>query len=170
MDYVALGHLHKYHYVTQSPVPIAYSGSPLAYSFSESEQEKFVLLLESKEGANLQVKVLSLVSGLTLVQKRFNSIDEAIEWLVHNPDFLVDLTVKVSHGINAEDRIRLFRAHQNIISLIPERDAAGDESIENELSPFENMEFLFTEFYKSSNQHPPSEEVMSLFKEIIAQS
>lgn len=39
-DYVALGHLHR----PQSPAPNAhYSGSPLAYSFSESSDDKCIL-------------------------------------------------------------------------------------------------------------------------------
>jgi len=39
-DYVALGHLHR----AQEPAPgVRYSGSPLAYSFSEAGQKKIVL-------------------------------------------------------------------------------------------------------------------------------
>lgn len=39
-DYVALGHLHR----TQEPAPgVRYSGSPLAYSFSEAGQQKVIV-------------------------------------------------------------------------------------------------------------------------------
>lgn len=47
MDYVALGHLHGRHTLTES---IRYSGSPLAYSFSEADHRKGSWLVEL--GAN----------------------------------------------------------------------------------------------------------------------
>src|SRR3546814_18907762 len=43
MDYVALGHLHGRHTLTDS---IRYSGSPLAYSFSEADHRKGSWLVE----------------------------------------------------------------------------------------------------------------------------
>lgn len=43
IDYVALGHLHGRHTLTES---IRYSGSPLAYSFSEADQRKGSWLVE----------------------------------------------------------------------------------------------------------------------------
>ncbi len=50
-DYVALGHLHRPQNVTAPAAQplIRYSGSPLAYSFSEAEQEKSVTLVEIGE-------------------------------------------------------------------------------------------------------------------------
>ena len=43
-DYVALGHLHNPNALNEER--IKYSGSPLAYSFSESNQQKGVRLIE----------------------------------------------------------------------------------------------------------------------------
>jgi len=40
IQYVALGHLHKEQVIDYQPCPIVYSGSPLAYSFSEADQKK----------------------------------------------------------------------------------------------------------------------------------
>ncbi|MFA7324261.1 MAG: exonuclease SbcCD subunit D [Candidatus Nanopelagicales bacterium] len=52
-DYVALGHLHRPQGLTAPGAMVCrYSGSPLAYSFSEEGQEKSVTLIEvSPEGA-----------------------------------------------------------------------------------------------------------------------
>jgi exonuclease SbcD len=46
-NYVALGHLHRPQEVkTQSQMQARYSGSPIAYSFSEEGQHKSVVLIE----------------------------------------------------------------------------------------------------------------------------
>ena len=49
-DYVALGHLHRPQSVGRETV--RYAGSPLAYSFSEGEQEKSVTVVELLEMAD----------------------------------------------------------------------------------------------------------------------
>ena len=55
-DYVALGHLHRPQNVAAAPVSddtslplIRYAGSPLAYSFSETDQEKSLSVIEIGE-------------------------------------------------------------------------------------------------------------------------
>ena len=170
MDYVALGHLHKYHFVSHEPVPIVYSGSPISYSFSESEQEKYVLLIDCSEKEKPQVRAVNLSAGLTLVQKRFESVDSALDWLKNNPSCLVDLTIKTKHGISAAERFHLFKAHKKIISLIPERESEEEKRSDSELNPLDDMEFLFSEYYKSANGHSPSADILSLFREITSVS
>jgi len=52
-DYVALGHLHR----PQEPAPgVRYSGSPLAYSFSEAGQDKVVLRWEDGQVTPVALK------------------------------------------------------------------------------------------------------------------
>jgi len=62
-DYVALGHLHR----TQEPTPgVRYSGSPLAYSFSEAGQQKFALRWDNGEVTPIALvprRPLSRLSG-----------------------------------------------------------------------------------------------------------
>jgi exonuclease SbcD len=43
-DYIALGHLHKYQCIRQTP-PIYYSGSPIPLSFNESMHEQYILIV-----------------------------------------------------------------------------------------------------------------------------
>jgi len=40
LQYVALGHLHRRQIIDETPCPVVYCGSPLGYSFAESNQEK----------------------------------------------------------------------------------------------------------------------------------
>ena len=73
-DYVALGHLHR----TQEPAPgVRYSGSPLAYSFSEAGQEKVALGWE--DGV---VTPVPLASGrpLTRLEGRFEDFVRGEGW------------------------------------------------------------------------------------------
>jgi len=43
-NYIALGHLHKYQCIRQTP-PVYYSGSPIPLSFNESVHEQYVLIV-----------------------------------------------------------------------------------------------------------------------------
>ena len=55
-DYVALGHLHNPHALQEEK--IKYSGSPVKYSFSESEQEKIVRIIDIDR--NVRVKSVAI--------------------------------------------------------------------------------------------------------------
>lgn len=57
-DYVALGHIHSPQWVGREGV--RYCGTPLKYSFSESEQEKSVTIVELKEKGNLEITTIPL--------------------------------------------------------------------------------------------------------------
>ncbi|NCO56477.1 MAG: exonuclease subunit SbcD, partial [Bacteroidetes bacterium] len=56
MQYVALGHLHRKQIVDNEPCPIIYSGSPLSYSFAETEQNKYVISVQINCGQKAIVK------------------------------------------------------------------------------------------------------------------
>lgn len=57
-DYVALGHLHRCQRVAANAW---YSGSPLAYSFDEADQEKRFLSVEVRAGAAPEVTELPII-------------------------------------------------------------------------------------------------------------
>ncbi|WP_371151755.1 exonuclease SbcCD subunit D [Buchananella felis] len=64
-DYVALGHLHRAQFVAgldggDGGSVVRYSGSPVAFSFSEAEDQKSVTIVElDKRGAGVKIRVLS---------------------------------------------------------------------------------------------------------------
>ena len=47
LSYVALGHLHRPQAISSSQVPIRYSGSPIAYSFSEAPGDKSAVIIDT---------------------------------------------------------------------------------------------------------------------------
>ncbi|WP_022868129.1 exonuclease SbcCD subunit D [Schaalia vaccimaxillae] len=60
LDYVAAGHLHRPQDIGRASVPIRYSGSPLAYSFSEAEARKSVTLVEFDEHSLVSHEVIEI--------------------------------------------------------------------------------------------------------------
>ena len=64
-QYVALGHLHRPQNV-KAASPIRYSGSPIAYSFSEAGQAKSVTILDLAPGQVAEPQEIFLTSGRPL--------------------------------------------------------------------------------------------------------
>ena len=170
IQYVALGHLHSMRKVAESPCPMLYSSSPLAYGISEAQQQKYVVIVEAEPGKPVQVKEIKLHAGKKLFRKTFHSVDSAVEWLKEHPDSLVELTMVTNSYLTAEERHRLTEAHGGIISVIPmvTGEVAGQAGIKNEINLDKTMEELFKEYFQHKFNHLPNEEIMSLFKEVLA--
>ena len=58
-DYVALGHIHRPQKMGRETV--RYSGTPLKYSFSESQDKKSLSIIELKEKENVEIKTIPLL-------------------------------------------------------------------------------------------------------------
>ncbi|WP_308308317.1 MULTISPECIES: exonuclease SbcCD subunit D C-terminal domain-containing protein [Streptomyces] len=90
IDYVALGHLHGAHRITDR---IHYSGSPLAYSFSEARHTKTVTLVDLTPG-----KAPALTRLPCPVPRRLERvtgfIDDLLTNLAHEP--LTDAWLEVT--------------------------------------------------------------------------
>lgn len=171
IQYVALGHLHRFQQIDKNPCPIIYSSSPLAYSFSEAEQKKYIVLLNVTPNKAAEYQRIPLHQGKILFRKKFTSIELAIEWLLENPDVLVELTLVSENYLKSDERKRLNQAHQGIVSIIPE--VINAEIINHKSSNIDlgqNLEELFTQYFKHKHGSLPNENLMSLFKELRAES
>ncbi|MEM1138214.1 MAG: exonuclease SbcCD subunit D, partial [Bacteroidota bacterium] len=94
IHYTALGHLHRFHNLSaQDKPPVVYSGSLLEYSLSETNQQKYVCIIEVKAGENVAFRTVPIRSGKKLYKKRFETHKEAMDWLIANPDCYVELTL-----------------------------------------------------------------------------
>ena len=173
LQYVAMGHLHRYQVVSKAPCPVVYSSSPLAYSFSEAHQPKFVVLLEAEPGKPVSMKPIRLQSGRILARKRFESIEEALLWLQENPNTYVELTLVCDKYLDAKTRKALTKAHDGIVNIIPEpRPQEGDEKNINSkhADRQQDMTDMFKDYFKYRKGQEPSETMLSLFKEILQES
>lgn len=171
IQYVALGHLHKNHIVDYRPCPMVYSGSPISYSFSEADQDKFVTMIDAFPGQPVSVRNVELVSGKRLLRFRAENMDEALEWLAETPDSLVEITVVTKTFLTAQDRKRLYQAHDGIVTILPETKQIGGE-VENQhnIDLNQDTETLFIQYFKSKHNIEPNEELLELFKEIKAEN
>lgn len=169
IQYVALGHLHRYREIDRDPCPMVYSSSPLSYSFSEAGQEKNVVLIEATPGEPVRYRPVALCQGRDLYRKRFENVDQAVAWLKENPGCLVELTMATDDYLSADDRKKLHNAHDGIVTIIPEVKNAlpGEHGQEHHIDLNKDMESLFKDYFKYKHGQEPNEEITSIFREVL---
>jgi exonuclease SbcD len=168
IQYTALGHLHRFQNIGGHPSPVIYSSSPLSYSFSEAGQDKKVVLIEAEPNKPVQYKDIKLLSGRELHRKRFESIDESVEWLLTNPYSLVELTLVSDTFISNQDLKRIHESHDGIIHIIPviSKSATDDENATVKVNLEQDIQGLFKDFFISKYKQEPNDEILDLFKEV----
>lgn len=171
LQYVALGHLHRKQIIDQEPCPIVYSGSPIPYSFSESDQKKFVLIVDLEPNKTAVVTPKVLQKGFPLKRFRSLGVTQAIEWLEQNQNCLVELTIVTDTYLNAADRKLLLQIHPAIIQIIPEmggKHSSDTDVTNNSRNLNKSIEELFVEYFEHVKGLPPDNQILDLFKEIIS--
>lgn len=174
MQYVALGHLHRYHSIDKKPCPVVYSSSPLCYSFAEADQVKKVVIIEAAPAKEVVYKPIDLTKGRTLQRRTFSSIDEAVDWLILNPEVYIELTICTDTYLDGSARKRLAEVHNYIVDVIPKIVSSTENT--TVFDPFliddsRDMEALFSEYFKYKNgNETPSESLTNLFKEVLSQN
>lgn len=171
IQYTALGHLHRFQNVGTDEKPVIFTGSPLAYSFSEAGQPKYISMIHAEPNEIVRFERIELKEGRQLVRKRFDNIDEAVVWLTENQNTLVELTIESDTFLTSEDMKRLRSAHSEIIHLIPiVKQQEINLSEGNQINLDQDMESLFADFFKSKKGQAPNEEILNLFKEITTKN
>lgn len=105
-DYVALGHLHR---AQKAGRKGHYSGSPLAYSFSENSAEKCLLMVEASRGATPAVERLPL-QPLRPVMVVETTLDALLEQGTHDHLRDVYLSVRLTERAVHRDPMQRIRA------------------------------------------------------------
>jgi DNA repair protein SbcD/Mre11 len=172
IQYAALGHLHRYHAVGHDSIPVVYSSSPLAYSFSEADQEKKVVLIEAEAGKPVSYRPIGLKQGRPLYRVKFDNLADTLFWLEANPYCFVEITFAADESIDAATRKAIMKAHDGIVSLIPQLKMTGaQESFSLHVDDLgKDMETLFRMYYQSEKGQEPNAQLLGLFKEIISQT
>lgn len=169
--YTALGHLHRPQFV-KADEPIRYSGSPLAYSFSEAGQAKSVTVIDVTPGrgeAAVSIREIPLQSGRPLVEwKALEGIAEVHRWLDEGRDSRawIDLTVRLTESLSMDQLQQLRRRHDGIIHIrpvYPEMEQAGLEAVRS--LPLDE---LFRRFYgRQTGGAAPEPELVQLFMSLL---
>ncbi|NSW89186.1 MAG: exonuclease SbcCD subunit D [Firmicutes bacterium] len=168
--FVALGHLHRPQWVKNAPCPACYSGSPLAYSFSEADYSKALYIIDAEPGKEADIKEIFLDCGKPL--KRWQARDgimQAFEWCETGRDknAWIDLEIITDRPFTAEEQKKLRQLHPGIINIRPVLKNDITEEIAFENREGRKIDQLFREFYKLRTGTEISEELMSVFLEVL---
>ncbi|EXX84536.1 exonuclease SbcCD subunit D, partial [Paenibacillus darwinianus] len=172
-QYTALGHLHRPQRV-HGDETVRYSGSPLAYSFSESGQAKSVVVFDAEPGMAVSPREILLRSGRPVVRwKAKNGMAEVFGWLDEGRDARawIDLEIAMTDLITTEQIQQLRKLHDGLLHIRPiypdmEGCAESEASVRERLP----VEELFRRFYtRQTGGAEPDAETVALFMELIAE-
>ncbi|WP_054956695.1 exonuclease SbcCD subunit D [Paenibacillus dakarensis] len=168
-SYTALGHLHRPQVVKGEGI-IRYSGSPLAYSFSEAGQAKSVTMVDVSPGGTPVIEELFLNCGRPLVRwKAKGGLQEVYRWLDEgrDPRAFIDLEVSLTEAMGLSDIHRLRKSHDGIVHIrpiYPEMEAMELE-MERVRIPLPD---LFRKFYqRQTGGAEPEDSLVDLFLELV---
>ncbi|CAH1220871.1 Nuclease SbcCD subunit D [Paenibacillus plantiphilus] len=172
-QYVALGHLHRPQRV-DGDERMRYSGSPLAYSFSEAGQSKSVIVFDAEPGKVVEPREIFLSCGRPLVQwKAKGGLAEVQGWIDEGRDAgaWIDLDVWMTEAMTLQHIGQLRRLHDGLVHIrpvYPEYAATMEEDGRSrEQLPAEE---LFRRFYiRQTGGAEPDADTVGLFLELIAE-
>ncbi|MET9420366.1 exonuclease SbcCD subunit D [Streptomyces sp. NPDC006540] len=125
VDYVALGHLHGCQTITER---IRYSGSPLAYSFSEADHRKTMWLVDLDASGAVTAERIDCPVPRPLARLR-GTMEELLESpeLDRHEESFVEATL--TDAVRPADPMaRLTRRFPHILSLVFEPDRAPQDT------------------------------------------
>ena len=167
IQYAALGHLHRKQVIDTAPCPVLYSSSPLAYSFSETNQQKYVIMVDAEPGQPVTLTEIPLQQGRRLLRYRSGNIPEALAWLHNNQAALVEITLATEDFLTAEERKQLVSAHPFIINIIPEL-VDNHQQATSRPDITKNRQELFADYFTHRYGQPPNDAILNLFKELLS--
>ena len=168
-DYVALGHLHRDQ--TFDNGRVAYSGTPLPYSFSEERDTKSVRIVEMDARGHCRTEVVPLGVGRPL-----RTLRGAFDDLLGNPDFadaeqarvriqLTDLDLP----LQAMPRLQQRFPHAVVLDHDPEgRAAPGSRDVASAVRDAATPLDLTLRFWADQHGADPSEKQVAVVTEALA--
>ncbi|BFH12826.1 exonuclease SbcCD subunit D [Paenibacillus melissococcoides] len=169
-QYTALGHLHRPQYV-KGPGVIRYSGSPLAYSFSEAGQAKSVTLLDLAPGAEAVPEERYLSSGRPLAEwNARGGYEEVMRWIEEGRDSRawLDVSLTLTEALTMDQIQKLRRAHDGIVHIRPvyaEAEREAEDEVRLSELPVQEM---FRRFYeRQTGGAQPDDALVACFLELI---
>ncbi len=160
-DYVALGHIHKPQCIKRET--IRYSGTPLKYSFSEVEDEKSVVIIDSDNIEEIELVKLNPLREMKVLEGTF----EQVMNMEPSDDIIMVILEDENPIISPMETIR--QRFKNAIKLefknkykIIENKASKIEIKEDD-SPYE----LFNLFFEEQNGRKMTNEEDNFIKSLI---
>jgi exonuclease SbcD len=168
--YAALGHLHRPQEIKSAACPTYYAGSPLAYSFSESDYSKAVIIIDAVPGEKACVTPVYLDCGKPL--KRWyagEGIGQAIQWCEEGKDAnaWIDLEIATDRPFTTEEQKALRHLHSGIINIRPRMKNDDVEVLDPMSREGRRIDELFSDYYQYRMGTEIPDELMNIFLEIV---
>ncbi|MBB3127299.1 exonuclease SbcD [Paenibacillus rhizosphaerae] len=164
-QYTALGHLHRPQAVKGEGM-IRYSGSPLAYSFSEAGQAKSVAIIDVAPGRLPVMEEVYLSCGRPLIRwKAKGGLEEVHRWLDEGRDAngFIDLEISLTEAMSLGDIHRLRKSHEGFVHIRPVYPEMEQVEVEYSRSSLPVPE-LFRKFYqRQTGGAEPDDALVELF-------
>lgn len=173
VSYVALGHLHRPQQVTLggSSTELLYSGSPIAFSFSEKDDTKSVALVEIDGAGAVTTTVLEAPVPRPLREVR-GRLDDLLARARTDLADLADAWVKVvltdpSRPASPMDRLREHWPHTLVLDFAPEGPAVSEETDLARLRRTTDPVEVCTLFVEYVDRVPPTDEEARLLRDAV---
>lgn len=144
IDYLALGHLHGCQDLTRAVgAPAWYSGSPLAFSFSERNQRKSVLMVElGAPGSPAEVRRLETPVPRPLTELRGTLEEILARQDEHGGDWIKAVVTDPARPAHLQEQLRDAYPHLLLTEYAPEGREARDATpvVRREQNPLEVMD------------------------------
>ena len=158
-DYVALGHIHGPQKMTKATV--RYCGTPLKYSFSETNHKKSVTVVEMGEKGDVKISAVPLrpLHDMRIIRGSYDEITLKANYENTRTDDYVQVVLTDEEDVpDAISRLRVI--YPNIMQLKYDNrrtavnmEIGGAQNVESR-SPLE----LFAEFYRLQNNQPMTQQ------------
>ena len=168
--FAALGHLHRPQQIKAAPCPAYYSGSPLAYSFSEADYAKALYIIDAKPGQPADVRAVYPHCGKPLRKwKAEEGIGQALRWCEEgrDRDAWVDLSIVTDRILTSEEQKRMRELHPGILQIRPILRSTAGESPEPVNREGRKIDELFREYYRYRMGVDIGEELMAAFLDVL---
>lgn len=163
-DYVAMGHIHRPQKLRRDTV--RYAGSPLKYSFDESEHHKSLTLVDMQGKDDIVVRALPLYPLRDL--RRVEGMLEEILAMPYSEDYvwvtihdeLPPPDAKVSISVNFPNMLKF--------SVVNSRTQYDLDVLATESMEKKSVTELFADFYrKQNNDQRPSEMHLQVLEKVL---
>lgn len=170
VQYTALGHLHRPQEINGNH-RIRYSGSPLAFSFSEAGYTKSVTIVDVAPHEEPNVTEIPLSCGRPLVRWiAKEGLNQVKKWLAEGKDdnAWVDIEVHVEDTPSIEDIHMIRQAHEGIVHIRPVFIGEEEDNSEEIKRAHMPIDQLFQKFYEIQTGGAKADEsLVRLFMDIV---
>ena len=167
-DYVALGHIHSPQHIGRET--LRYCGTPLKYSFSETEQQKSVVVMEIKEKGDVLIEKVPLKPLRNLRKIRGTYMELMSKDFYEGTDTGDYLQITLTDEEDVPDGMAKLRTvYPNLMQLVYDNSRTRQSrqvEVTERVEQKSEME-LFEEFYEIQNNQPMSEDQQNFVKSLL---